>query len=91
MKLGGQFSMSPPVQFLVSFDTIMADPSRQRRYVVGLDGPRRRGFRQSKLALLSQCILEDASILHDDLEVPVGVGDQVEVLQRIAVDENEVG
>ena len=36
-------------------------------------------------------VLVDLTVLHDDLEVFGGVGDQVNILQRIAVDQQEIG
>ena len=38
----------------------------------------------------SQGILVDPSILHDDLEILTRVGDQVEVANRIAIDQKQV-
>ena len=42
-------------------------------------------------ALIGQGVLKDLVVLHDDLEVSGRVGDQVEVVQRIAVDQKKVG
>ena len=39
----------------------------------------------------SKGVLVDLAILHDDLEVLGGVGDQVDILKRIAVDQEQVG
>ena len=48
-------------------------------------------FVSSRLSQLSNGVLVDLAALHDDLEVPGGVGDQIDVVQRIAVDKQQVG
>src|SRR5262249_42738636 len=40
---------------------------------------------------IAKGVLVDLAVLHDDLEVLGGVGDQVDVLQRIAVDQQQIG
>src|SRR3984957_19381145 len=44
-----------------------------------------------KLISTAECVLVDLAVLHDELEVLGGVGDQVDILQWIAVDQQEIG
>src|SRR3981081_2069897 len=45
----------------------------------------------SKLASTAERVLVDLAVLHDDLEVLGGVGDQVDILQWIAIDKEQIG
>jgi hypothetical protein len=45
----------------------------------------------SRLASTAERILVDLAVLHDDLEVLGGVGDQVDILQWIAIDKQQIG
>ena len=68
-------AVSPTAEFICG----NSDPDID--YVVVIEARRR----------TSKGVLVDLAVLHDDLEVLGGVGDQVDVLQRIAVDQQQVG
>ncbi|KTT92333.1 hypothetical protein NS44R_14650, partial [Mammaliicoccus sciuri] len=40
---------------------------------------------------VSTLVLVDLAVLHDHLEVPGGVGDQIDIFERIAVDQQKIG
>ena len=53
-------------------------------------GPRCLPSSRSPISI-AKGVLVDPAVLHDDLEVLGGVGDQVDILQRIAVDQQQIG
>jgi hypothetical protein len=41
--------------------------------------------------LTAETIFVDFAVLHDDPDVLVGIGDQVDIFQRVAVDQQQIG
>ena len=51
----------------------------------------RKMARMQRRRAVLQRVLVDASVLHDDQEAFVGASNQLDVLQRIAIDEQQIG